>query len=131
MTGGPPVLSIGVVLGDSDPESMAWKRAINALSRQVQELRQGTSSPLHLNVVYHVDGRLAPNEFTGVRAGRFDKGARHLMVQAAVPRGQDEGRPALLNQLLCDAIDEAESFAINEGLASNLAGIRALVSRLR
>jgi len=45
-----PALSIGAVLGDADSENMAWKRAINALSRQVQSLRDGVESPVRVNV---------------------------------------------------------------------------------
>ena len=61
-----PALSIGAVLGDSDPVNRAWKREINALSRKVEEISAGVSTPLRVNVIYHVDGRLAPNEFAGM-----------------------------------------------------------------
>lgn len=130
MTDEPPVLSIGAVLGDPDAESMAWKRAIGALAKQVRSLREGAESPLHVNVVYHVDGRLVANEFTGVRTGRFDRGTRHLMVQAAVPREAVEDRTKVLLELLRNSIDEAESFAVGKGIATDLGAIRALVSVL-
>jgi hypothetical protein len=130
MQGDVPALSIGAVLGDADAENMSWKRAINALSKQVQAIREGVTSPVRLNVVYHVDGKLVPNEFEGVRTGRFDQRAVHLMVQAAVPVGPVEDRQAVLLSLLQDAVLEAERFAQKKGLADELAAIRAVVRRL-
>jgi len=106
-----PVLSIGAVLGDSDRENMEWKRAIGDLRKRVQAARVRVVSPLNLNVVFHVDGRLAPNEFTGVRTGRFSAKAAHLMVQAAVQLGPVEDREEVLMSLLSDAINVAEEFA--------------------
>lgn len=106
-----PALSIGTVLGDSDTDSQSWKRGINALSKRVAEARQGVESPLAVNVVFHVDGKLAPNEFSGVRTGRFSKAKRHLMVQPAVPSGSVIDRRAVLAALLMEALDEAEAFA--------------------
>jgi len=89
----PAVLSIRAVLGDADAENGAWKRAINAVSGALQSRRSDVSSPLCLNVVFHVNGRLVPNDFAGVRTGRLDPQARHLVVQAAVPdEPADDGR---------------------------------------
>jgi hypothetical protein len=127
----PPALSIGAVLGDSDSESQVWKRAINALGKQVQAARSGVTSPLRLNVVFHLDGRLAPNEFTGVRTGRLDKKTNHLMVQAAVPGGPVDDRRELLLNLLGEAIAEAEQYARRKKLVDGqLTEIRQLVSRI-
>lgn len=131
MTGAPPVLSIGAVLGDSDAENMAWKRAVSALGKQVALGREEVSSPLNVNVVYHVDGRLKPNQFSGVRTGRFDAVQRHLIVQAAIPSGPAEDRRMTLVCLLSDAIDEAESFAAQKQIADGLCELRALVSSVR
>lgn len=130
MTATPPVLSIGAVLGDSDLESMAWKRAINSLSREVKALRDGVNSPLHVNVVFHVDGKVAPNEFEGVRTAKFDEPAAHLMVQAAVPSGPVEDRRGVLEGLLRTSVDEAERFAAQSGLARQLDNLHDLVRRL-
>lgn len=88
------------------------------------------SSPLNVNIVFHVDGRLAPNEFSGVRTGRFSKKNSHLMVQAAVPSSAAEDRTATLLRLLADAIDEAEAFARKKKIASELTEIRTIQSRL-
>ena len=126
----PPVLSIGAVLGDSDPENMAWKRAIHALSREVKALRDGVDSPLRVNVVFHVNGKLAPNEFEGVRTAKFDGQAAHLMIQAAVPPGPAEDRRSVLEGLLRTSVEEAERFASGRGLASQLPEIRGLVRQL-
>lgn len=126
----PAALSIGAVLGDSDVNSMTWKREINALSRDVQVARAAVVSPVKLNVVYHVDGKLVPNDFEGVRTGRFDKRKNHLMVQAAVPDEPVDDRRALLLTLLRQSVDEAERFAQDNDLASQLTEIRGLLGRL-
>ena len=127
----PPVLSIGVVLGDSDPTSLAWKRSMVALAKEVVASRGGVESPLRVNVVFHVDGRLVPNEFEGVRTGRFSRKDNHLMVQVAVSGVPvAESRTLLLN-LLEQAVGEAEVFARARGIADELAGLHGIVNGLR
>jgi len=125
-----PALSIGAVLGDSDSESMAWSRAIGALSMQVQGLREGVSSPVRLSIAYHVDGRLAPNDFVGVRTGRFDKRSSRLQVQAAVSEAHAGDRRASLLSLLDEAVAEAERYVQKKSLAAGLPEIRELAARL-
>jgi hypothetical protein len=128
----PPVLSIGAILGDSGAANMAWKRAINELSREVQASREGLTSPLRLNVIYHVDGRMVPNEFYGVRTGRFDRKTAHLAVQAAVALEPADDRRASLLALLEAAIMEAEAFARVKGISeTGLPEIRTLVEGLK
>ncbi|MGU3644839.1 hypothetical protein ACLBXX_07695 [Microbacterium sp. C23T] len=122
-----PVLSIGAVLGDSDAENMAWKRAIGELGKQVVAAREAVASPVNLNVVFHVDGKLAPNEFVGVRAGRFSQATSQLMVQAAVAPGAVDDRRSVLLGLLSAAVDEAELFARRRELADDLSAIRSIL----
>lgn len=126
----PPALSIGAVLGDSDARNLAWKRAISALGKEVVALRSGVESPLRVNVVFHVDGKLAPNEFEGVRTGRFSKQDSHLMVQAAIQTTSDAADRSALLCLLADALDEAEAFARKRGIADHLAELRAILKGL-
>lgn len=125
-----PALAIGAILGDSDTESMSWSRAIGSLSRQVETLSRGLTSPVRVNVVFHVDGRITPNEFAGVRTGRFTKKQSLLVVQAAVPPGPADDRHGILIRLLSDAIDEAETFAQKRRIAKDLGGIRDLIENL-
>ena len=126
----PAALSIGAVFGDPDATNMAWKRAINALGLQVQSARVGVVSPLRVNVVYHVNGRLVPNEFAGVRTGRFSAKNAHLMVQAAVPDAASPDQPEVLMDLLRDAVSAAEEFGRKKKIADSLEAIRGLVSEL-
>ncbi|MGN6218879.1 MAG: hypothetical protein ACTHNQ_05200 [Microbacterium sp.] len=126
-----PALSIGAVLGDSDTESMAWKRSISELGKQVILLREGRSSPLNLNAVFHVDGKSAPNDFIGVRTGRFSKATSHLMVQAAVPPGPVADRRDVLLRLLSEAVSGAESFARRRHIADELTAIQAILADLK
>jgi hypothetical protein len=124
-----PVLSTGAVV-DSDAESKAWKLAISSLGKEIMSLRESVDSPLCVNVVFHVDSKFSPNEFEGVRPGRFSKKDSHLLVQAAVPLGPVEDRRGVLLDLLAAAIDEAEAFARNRRLAEDLSEIRTLVQEL-
>jgi hypothetical protein len=124
-----PVLAIGAIMGDIDSER-EWGAIFGALSKRVKSLRDGLESPLHLTVVLHVDGRLKPNEFEGVRTGRLRKRDNHLTVQAAVPTGPLEDRMATLSRLLQDAVAEAERFSRNRGIAEELGAIRSLVAKV-
>jgi hypothetical protein len=125
-----PALLLGAVLGDSDAKSMAWSRAIGALSREVEHLSLGLSTPVRVNVVYHVDGRVAPNEFEGVRSGRFNHGKSLLVVQAAVPADMPDEPERLLLELLEASVAAAESFARQRRLADGLPALRGLVRRI-
>lgn len=125
-----PALLIGAVLGDSDAKSMAWSRAIGALSRKVEQLSLGVSTPVRVNVVYHVEGRVAPNEFEGVRTGRFNNAKSLLVVQAAVPADMPDEPEGLLLELLETSVVAAESFARQRRLADGLPALRGLVRRV-
>ncbi len=125
----PPILSIGAVV-DSDPESRACQREIAVLGKQVIAARGEVDGPLRVNVAFHVDSDFTPNEFAGVRSGRFSKTDFHLQVQAAVPRRAVTDRRAVILELLNAAVDEAEAFARSRGLADGLREIRAIVGSL-
>jgi hypothetical protein len=125
------VLMIGAVLGDSHDETMLWSKAIGTLSQTVQALSADLNSPVKVIVMYHVDGRLAPNEFEGVRTGRFTETKSLLVIQAAVSGGPADDRRGVLVSLLSDAVSEAERYVVKEGLADGLPEIRDLVLRLR
>ncbi|MHA7271468.1 hypothetical protein [Arthrobacter sp. HLT1-20] len=125
-----PALSIGAILGDSDSESMAWSRQINALSRKVQNARQDITSPLRVNVVFHVDGKLAPNEFVGIRTGSFSKKRSMLMIQVAITLDQVDDIPKYLRRLLEASIVESEIFARKRKLADGLPELLTLVKDL-
>lgn len=124
-----PVLTVSAVMGDIDGER-AWGSAIGALSMRAGQLREGVTSPVRLSVVFHVDGRLAPNDFEGVRTGRFRKKDRLLTVQAAVQSGPVEDRRAVLTDLLRDAVAEAEAYVRQRRIADDLLAIRNLVDDL-
>ena len=124
-----PAIYVGAIMGDSDSESI-WGRAIGELSGEVEGLSKGVVSPVGLSIVYHVDGRIAPNEFEGVRTGRFDRRANRLVVQAAIPRSPVDGKREMLVTALLAAIDEAERYVVRKGLAEGLPEIRTLVGRV-
>ena len=125
-----PSLAVGAVLGDSDFDSMEWSRAIGALSTLVARQQEGVAGGVRLNVVFHVDGRLAPNDFVGVRTGRFDKQANLLVVQVALSKTPVNDRQSVLLSLLVDAVAEAESFLRKKGCSEGLPGVRRIVETL-
>jgi hypothetical protein len=109
---------------------MAWSRAIGTLSQRVERLSAGLATSVRINVVYHVAGKVAPNEFDGVRTGRFDKAQSLLVVQAAVPKRVPEEPEALLVELLDAAVLAAEAWGRRRGIAGDLSAMRNLVRRV-
>jgi hypothetical protein len=136
MTSTPPdepvePLSIGVVFGGSQDVDEAWRPETQRLMKAVMEAREGLVSPLGVNVVFHVEGRLLPPvEFEGVRTGRYSRKLTLLMVQAAVPPEPQDDRRGVLMSLLREAVDEAELFARRRKIADALPVVRGIVDAL-
>jgi hypothetical protein len=125
-----PVLSIGVVAGGTMPPARAWDAVAADLMRRLSAIRANVTSPLHVNVVYDIPGEVFSPDFVGVRSGRYSSKARHLLVQAAVPREVPQNPRSVLIKLLEEAIDEAARFARGKAIADDLPELRDLVSRL-
>ena len=101
-----------------------------ALARRVRNARAGIESPLSVNVVYHIPGEVVDLGWQGVRTGRYDAKARHLMVQVTVPDEPPvDGHAFLLNRL-SEAITEAERWASEKGIARDLTSLHAIIGRL-
>ena len=127
----PPVLSIGASVGGVTQRPRQWGDAVMALARRVKAQRAGTESPLNVNVVYHVPGEVVSLDWEGVRIGRYDANARHLMVQATVPDEPPLDAESILLDRLTQAIREAERWASRKGIASDLASLHAVTERLK
>lgn len=124
----PPTLSIGTVFGGSTEVDDRWRPDIQLLRRQVMALREGVESPLSVNVVFHVEGRLLPPlEYEGVRTGTLSRKTMHLMIQAAVPPEPVVDRREVLLGLLREAVVEAEALARHRKIADGLPGIRSIL----
>lgn len=123
------LLTIGAVLGDSDALSRQWGAAVGELADRARTADVGTSSPLRVNVVVHVDGRLLPNEFTGVRTGRRDARGR-LPVEVAVTPDTDRDPHDVIAGALREVVEVAEAFARGNKVASELPALRRIVDRL-
>lgn len=121
-------LLIGAVLGDSGAANMEWSRAIGRLSRVFEDASHDVASPLRVNVVFHVAGTVLPNEFAGVRTGRYRRADRLLVVQAAVPGGDPVEPERTLLDLLLESVVAAEEFARVNQVADGLPGLRELVT---
>lgn len=80
-------------------------------------------------MAFHLDGRMMPNKFTGVRTGRRDaKG--WLSVQVALIPDEERDPHKVLAQGLRDALDAAESFARRNKIATELPELREVLDRI-
>lgn len=125
-----PVLSIGSVLGGTSPPTRKWGDDIRKLGLRVGTLRAGVESPLNLNVVFQVPGEVAKPDFQGVRTGRYSKADRLLMIQVALPEDVPPDSDAHLVEAAYAAIDEAERWAKQRGIAEDLTPVREILDRL-
>ena len=123
----PPVLSLGTVYGGTLEVDGLWRPVIQRLRRQVMAAREGVTSALCVNVVYHVTGHIWAPDFEGVRTGSFSRMKMHLIVQAALPTEPIQDRRTVLLCLLRDAVVEAEEFARQRKIADGLPEIRGIV----
>lgn len=123
------VFAVGGVLGDSDPASLTWKRAIASLGREVQILSQDVESPVRLNVVFCVAGRLWSPEFQGVRARRMSARYNLLIVNVGIVKELVPDYREHLLALLAAAVSEADR-VVSRKFPGGLAEIRAIVARL-
>ena len=91
----------------------------------------GIETPLRVNIVFHVDGRIIHNEFVGVRTGSFFRATSTLVVQAAIAGGVVDDYNEVLLPVMGEAIDEAERWAVRKNVAAGLPALRALVEKLQ
>lgn len=122
------VLSIGSVLGGRSPWTSKWSDAIRTLTIEIANARDGVSSPLNVNVVFHVPGNIVKPDFEGVRTGHFSKRSSLLMVQVALPEKPPEDIDADLKARVIEALNEAERWARKKQITDDLSQLRKLVS---
>ena len=125
------LMPIGSVLGDADSQTWTWGRAMGALSILVRLASEVIQTPLRVNIVFHVDGRIAHPEFEGVRTGSFFTANSTLVVQAAIAGGVVEDYNEALLPMLSEAIDEPERWAVGKKITAGLPVLRALVEKLQ
>jgi hypothetical protein len=121
-------LSIGSILGGRSIWTSEWSDAIRALTIKIANARKGVVSPLNVNVVFHVPGNLIKPDFEGVRTGSFSKNASLLMVQVALPEAPPADIDADLKARVIEALNEAERWAQEKQIASDLSQLRQLVN---
>ncbi len=124
----PKTLSIGVVFGGSPEVDTLWEPETRRVMKSVISHREGVSSPLCLNVVFHIEGRLLPPlDFDGARTGRFSRKTMEVVIQAALPREPVKDRRAALLAAFRDAVAEAEGFARRRKISDGLPEIWGIV----
>jgi hypothetical protein len=82
--------------------------ALNEVSRRVVAACRGISSPLNVNVVFHVPGPILEPEFTGLRTGTNSRQQAKLMAQIAIRAPSPEGTTPKVENLLRQAMEVAE-----------------------
>jgi hypothetical protein len=91
---------------------------------------QGARSPLDLGIVYILAGGNFPEEFTGIRTGRYSSKRRELLIQVAVPDVQPDDPDLEVRRMMLAAIELAEAYARKRNIATSLSEIREIVARL-
>jgi hypothetical protein len=122
-------LSLGWITGGSTLANKPWDSAIRDLCFRIDDARKGIDAPLNLNVVFHVPGNMLKPEFVGVRTGRFSKARALLMVQAALPEAPPPNPMGYLKDVILQAIDEAERWAVRRRVAADLSKQRDILER--
>ena len=80
-----PALSMGSIEGGTSPSMARWRDTITNLTIQVATAGQHIESPLSVNVIYQVPGKIVGPDFEGVRTGHYSKKDSSLIVQAGLP----------------------------------------------
>lgn len=124
------VLSIGTIVGGRTAANKPWREALNQLGESVAAARSGASSPVNVNVVFHIPGNFLKPEFEGTRTGSYRRADSLLMVQVAVPEGPVEDCFAWAVAALRKAIGTAEGWASRRKVATGLPSLYAIVSQL-
>jgi hypothetical protein len=118
----PSALSVGVVTGGVRA-SREWSQAVLGVARRVAELRGDATSPLSVNIVYHIPGEVFTPDFEGVRTGRYSAKETLLLIQVAIPTEPPTGpRPdalAFVLEQLEAAVGLADEFARKRELIGN------------
>lgn len=124
------VLSVGTVVGGNTAANKPWREALNRLGQSVAEARSEVSSPLNVNVVFHVPGNFLKPEFEGTRTGSFREADSLLMVQVAVPEAPIADHYGWAVTALREAVGTAEEWAKRRKVATGLPSLYGIVSQL-
>lgn len=124
------VLSIGTIVGGRTAANKPWREALTRLGQSVAEAREGVSSPVNVNVVFHIPGNFLKPEFEGTRTGSYRKADSLLMVQVAVPESPVADYYGWALDALRKAVGTAEDWARRRKVATELPSLYAIVSQL-
>jgi hypothetical protein len=96
----------------------------------VVAVRDAYDSPVCVNVVYHIPGEVTAPKFTGIRIRQHYDEDRLLLVDAALPAQPGGDSDHEVRDVLAKAVDRAESYARQQGIADGLTAIRELLQAL-
>lgn len=122
-------LSLGTLYGGPFG-AVPWESSIGEMHERVVEARAGVTSPLNLNVVFHVPGEIWAPEFEGMRTGSYSTKDAHLMIQVALPSEEPDEPLRYLRTCLVEAVEEARRWAQRRKMDLDLGALERLVSQL-
>ncbi len=123
-------LSIGTIIGGANSSNRAWLDAISDVARRVSALRIGVAWPLYVNVIFQIPGARPSARFPRGAYRSYSKKLGWLIVQVAVPADVPLHAGARVQELLFEAIDEAEAWARRRKIAPDLRAVRGILDRM-
>jgi hypothetical protein len=124
----PDAIGIGVI-EDPNPANRPWRHATQQLSIRLPKVSAGVETPLRLVIVFQIAGRLWKPEFSGVRIRSFTQESGCLGIDVALPEEVPVDAASFVKRAMHEAIDQAEAWAQQRGIASDLSQLRMIVDR--
>ena len=129
---GPALLSIGLKMGGTTPQSRLLEAPLMEFMRLVARERDSFANDgLRANLVFNVPGPMFQPDFEGVHATRMDRKQNHLLVVAAVPAGMTADRiPSYVADVLRQTLREAHAYVARKRIPVSLGNLEQLAGKL-
>jgi hypothetical protein len=125
-----PALTTAEIVGGRTELNSAWEEPLLWLLLRIRELVVGVTSPISVNMEFHIPGDLLRPDYEGERTGAFRKSDNLLKVQVALPEAPPTEVRKYLKSRVVSAVLEAERWAIKRKLASSLESLRELAEKI-
>lgn len=113
---GTGILSVSTLVGGSGANCQAWQFAIKTFCHDIKKCIQGRTTPLKLDLAFHIPGNMLKPDFYGVRTGSYFKKMSILVVQIALPDEFPENALVHIRHEAHQAIDESVRWAAKNHL---------------